>query len=240
MSDSTYIALMVIMIFGWVLGIFICSPSRIRLAQLHAATETEKHNLSGTIKIAVRTTEQLARPLHAAPLLLRECLLLLPAERRERPHLQHPIALAEQLAVLDGPDVRRPADRRRPGRVLVVACHARQGRLGHPHGHRHDHLGRRIRVPAVGQRRVGRAATSRTSTYTDAGIATGPIFLYIFYGAYDALWQGFCCWLIGTQSNSAARAAVLVGAYKTFQATGGRHGLARQRFLVSLPMLSLA
>lgn len=57
--------------------------------------------------------------------------------------------------------------------------------------------------------------------YTQGWISTGPIFLYIFYGAYDALWQGFAYWLIGTESNSTARAAVLVGAYKTFQATGG-------------------
>ncbi|KJF60689.1 MFS transporter [Coccidioides immitis RS] len=55
----------------------------------------------------------------------------------------------------------------------------------------------------------------------DADIAVGPIFLYFFYGAYDALWQSFCYWLIGTMSNSAAITAVLVGAYKTFQAAGG-------------------
>jgi len=57
--------------------------------------------------------------------------------------------------------------------------------------------------------------------YTQGNISTGPIILYIFYGGYDALWQGFAYWLIGTESNSTARAAVLVGAYKTFQATGG-------------------
>jgi len=57
--------------------------------------------------------------------------------------------------------------------------------------------------------------------YSDGTLSTGPIFLYIFYGTYDALWQGYCYWLIGTESNSANRAAILVGAYKTFQATGG-------------------
>ena len=56
--------------------------------------------------------------------------------------------------------------------------------------------------------------------YTDSPTSVGPIFLYIFYGAFDALWQGFSYWLIGTESNSTSRAAVLVGAYKTFQATG--------------------
>ena len=37
---------------------------------------------------------------------------------------------------------------------------------------------------------------------------------------YDAYWQGFSYWLIGTMSNSAERAAILVASYKTFQATG--------------------
>src|ERR1700710_2196320 len=54
-SDSTYIALMIIMLFGWVLGLFICSPKRIRLAQLHAAIENEKHSWRATINIAVKT-----------------------------------------------------------------------------------------------------------------------------------------------------------------------------------------
>ena len=54
-SDSTYIALMVIMLFGWFLGVFICSPKRIRLAQLHAAVEREKHSWKATVEIAVKT-----------------------------------------------------------------------------------------------------------------------------------------------------------------------------------------
>ena len=56
--------------------------------------------------------------------------------------------------------------------------------------------------------------------YTDSSISVGPMFLYIFYGMYDAFWQGFSYWLIGTESNSAERAAILVASYKTFQATG--------------------
>ena len=56
--------------------------------------------------------------------------------------------------------------------------------------------------------------------YTSGSISTGPMFLYIFYGAYDAFWQGFSYWLIGTESNSAERAAILVASYKTFQAAG--------------------
>lgn len=51
--------------------------------------------------------------------------------------------------------------------------------------------------------------------------AVGPMFLYIFYGMYDALWQGYCYWLMGYISNSPAESGILVGTYKTFQCTGG-------------------
>ena len=54
-SDSTYIALMAVMFSGWVLGLFICSPSRIDLSQLHVVTATEKYTIKGTISIAVKT-----------------------------------------------------------------------------------------------------------------------------------------------------------------------------------------
>ncbi|KAJ5856660.1 uncharacterized protein N7529_010604 [Penicillium soppii] len=56
--------------------------------------------------------------------------------------------------------------------------------------------------------------------YTDGHTSVGPMFLYIFYGAYDAFWQSFCYWLMGARSNSPAVTAVLVGAYKTFQSVG--------------------
>jgi MFS family permease len=49
----------------------------------------------------------------------------------------------------------------------------------------------------------------------------GPMFLYIFYGMYDALWQGYCYWMIGAKSNSPAVSGILVGAYKTCQSCGG-------------------
>jgi sugar phosphate permease len=54
-TDSTYIALMVIMIIGYFLGLFICSPSRIRLAQLNNAVETEKRSIKGAAMMAVKT-----------------------------------------------------------------------------------------------------------------------------------------------------------------------------------------
>lgn len=60
----------------------------------------------------------------------------------------------------------------------------------------------------------------QTIDYKQGSISTGPIFLYIFYGSYDAFWQSFCYWMMGAQSNSPSVAAILVGAYKSLQATG--------------------
>ena len=54
-SDGTYIALMIIMLIGWILGVFICSPKRIRLAQLLEAEEKEKPGLKHILIAAVKT-----------------------------------------------------------------------------------------------------------------------------------------------------------------------------------------
>ena len=40
-SNNTYIALMIIMAFGWILGVFICPPSSLRVAQLETTPESE-------------------------------------------------------------------------------------------------------------------------------------------------------------------------------------------------------
>jgi hypothetical protein len=57
--------------------------------------------------------------------------------------------------------------------------------------------------------------------FTDSSSSVGLVFLYIFYGMYDALWQGYWYWIMGATSNSAAVAAILVASYKTFQSMGG-------------------
>ncbi|TFK65106.1 MFS general substrate transporter [Pluteus cervinus] len=49
----------------------------------------------------------------------------------------------------------------------------------------------------------------------------GPFWLYFFYGAFDALWQSYCYWLMAALADSPQTAAKFVGLYKTFQATGG-------------------
>lgn len=219
-SDSTYIALMVIMLLGWVLGIFICSPSRIKLAQLHAAVETEKYSPREVVKQAIETvcTWRVAFML---PLFF--CAnVFYSYQQNDVNGMTFNIRtrslngafywMAQMLGglligvLLDLPFLARPA-RAKLGWVVLFVSGMAIWSGGYAFQKWQD------RRMAVGLK--------QDIDYTQGSISTGPIFLYIFYGAYDSLWQGFCYWLIGTESNSAARAAVLVGAYKTFQATGG-------------------
>ena len=57
--------------------------------------------------------------------------------------------------------------------------------------------------------------------WTDPGSqALGPIFLYFFYGFYDAIWQTCIYWYMGAISNSGRKAANLAGFYKGIQSAG--------------------
>jgi len=55
--------------------------------------------------------------------------------------------------------------------------------------------------------------------WTDSGYV-GPMFLYFFYGLYDALWQASVYWFMGALSNSGRRSANYVGFYKGIQSAG--------------------
>ncbi|KAK9233964.1 hypothetical protein V1525DRAFT_102843 [Lipomyces kononenkoae] len=55
--------------------------------------------------------------------------------------------------------------------------------------------------------------------WTTSGFV-GPMFLYFFYGAYDAVWQGSMYWTMGALSNSGRRTANYVGFYKGLQSAG--------------------
>ncbi|KAJ5759332.1 hypothetical protein N7520_006488 [Penicillium odoratum] len=48
----------------------------------------------------------------------------------------------------------------------------------------------------------------------------GPMFLYFFYGFYDAVWQGTVYWLMGALGNSGRKLANLAGFYKGLQSAG--------------------
>ena len=219
-SDSTYIALMIIMLVGWGLGVFICSPRRIRLAQLHAAVEREKHSWKATIEIAVRTMASW-RVFCMLPLFFSANVFYsyqqnqvngMTFDIRTRSLNGALYWIAQMVGglligvILDLPFLSRPM-RARVGWVVLLTTGMAIWGGGYAFQKWQD-------------RRLA-AGFKQDIDYTQGSVSTGPIFLYIFYGAYDALWQGFCYWLIGTESNSTSRAAILVGAYKTFQATGG-------------------
>ncbi|POR37108.1 UNC93-like protein [Tolypocladium paradoxum] len=57
--------------------------------------------------------------------------------------------------------------------------------------------------------------------WSDGGQAfIGPMFLYFFYGFYDAIWQTCIYWYMGALSNSGRKAANLAGFYKGIQSAG--------------------
>ncbi|KAH8778566.1 major facilitator superfamily domain-containing protein [Diaporthe sp. PMI_573] len=57
--------------------------------------------------------------------------------------------------------------------------------------------------------------------WTDGGERyIGPMFLYIFYGFFDAVWQTSIYWYMGALSNSSRKAANLAGFYKGIQSAG--------------------
>lgn len=53
-TNSTYIAFIAIMAFGWFLGVFIRPPSSVRMSQLEV--EVKKHSLKRTCKLWAKTT----------------------------------------------------------------------------------------------------------------------------------------------------------------------------------------
>ncbi|OAA56204.1 DUF895 domain protein membrane protein [Niveomyces insectorum RCEF 264] len=57
--------------------------------------------------------------------------------------------------------------------------------------------------------------------WTDGGrLYIGPMFLYMFYGFYDACWQTCIYWYMGALSNSGRKSANLAGFYKGIQSAG--------------------
>ncbi|KAK6202886.1 major facilitator superfamily domain-containing protein [Scheffersomyces amazonensis] len=55
--------------------------------------------------------------------------------------------------------------------------------------------------------------------YTD-GDYIGPMFLYMFYGAFDAIFQSYIFWTLGALSNNPKKTALYAGFYKGIQSAG--------------------
>ncbi|GIK05045.1 hypothetical protein Aspvir_009144 [Aspergillus viridinutans] len=218
-TDGTYIALLIIMAIGWLLGALICPPASVRVQGLQPTPETER-NWRRTAKLTVQIMTDW-RVLCMIPMFFcanvfysyqQNIVNGMTFNIRTRSLNGALYWMAQMLGglviglILDMPRVNRQ-NRARVGWLFLFVTGMAIWGGGYAfqkwydrrraHGHKQD------------------------IDYTQGQLSTGPIFLYIFYGAYDAFWQGFCYWLMGARSNSPAVAAILVGAYKTFQATGG-------------------
>ncbi|KAL4746971.1 hypothetical protein BDW72DRAFT_209939 [Aspergillus terricola var. indicus] len=225
-SDGTYIALLILMAVGWLLGVLICPPSAVRLEELQSArtqtaeVETEMPNWRSTLRLAARTILDW-RVLSMLPLF--SCANVFYSYQqnivngmtfniRTRSLNSALYWLAQMLGglvmglILDIPALTRPARARAGWLFLAVTGLAIWGGGYAFEKWSSDRLAHGLK---------------QDIDYTQGTVSTGPIFLYIFYGAFDAFWQSYCYWLMGTKSNDPAVAAVLVGAYKTFQSTGG-------------------
>ncbi|KAF2170741.1 hypothetical protein M409DRAFT_35849 [Zasmidium cellare ATCC 36951] len=218
-SSSTYVALMVIMLFGWLLGVFLCSPKRVRLTQLRRAEEGENHHWKN---IAIVTFKTIAnwRVLLMIPLWFSANVFYSYQQNvvngetfniRTRSLNSALYWMSQMFGGLiigflqDLPGVSRPKRAIIGWTFVLVTGMAIWGG-----GYAFQlWLNRRL---AQGLK--------QDIDYTQGSLSAGPMMLYIFYGGYDALWQGFSYWLIGTVSNSSERTAILVGGYKTFQAVG--------------------
>ena len=58
-----------------------------------------------------------------------------------------------------------------------------------------------------------------TIDWTDSAYV-GPMFLYIFYGMYDAIWQTCVYWYMGAITNNGRKLANFAGFYKGIQSAG--------------------
>lgn len=219
-SNGTYIALMVIMVFGWVIGIFICPPSRIRLVQLREAESRAVDSEGQSIKqVALLTIRTMAnwRILCVIPFFF--CANVFYSYQQNEVNgktfnlrtrsLNSALYWMAQMVggLVMGMllDISRLNRRQRAwlgwGFLLVTGMSIWGGGYA---------------FQKWETKRL-EAGLDHDIDYKDSSISVGPIFLYIFYGAFDAFWQSYAYWIIGTLSNSAAVTAIIVGCYKTFQ-----------------------
>jgi MFS family permease len=216
-SDVTYIALLIIMAFGWLMGVFICPPAAVRSAR----TERIRGESTRILHVCVKTLADW-RIICMIPLFF--CANVFYSYQQNEVNgmnfnirtrsLNGALYWMAQMfgglvmgLILDMPGLSRPHRARVAWAFLFVSGMAIWGG-GYAFEKWSTH---RIHVDGRKQ----------DIDFSWSSLSVGPMFLYIFYGAYDAFWQSFCYWLIGAQSNSPTVTAILVGAYKTFQSVGG-------------------
>ncbi|KAK6464644.1 major facilitator superfamily domain-containing protein [Scheffersomyces coipomensis] len=65
----------------------------------------------------------------------------------------------------------------------------------------------------------------------------GPMFLYMFYGAFDAIFQSFIFWTLGALSNNPKKTALYAGFYKGIQSAGA--AIAWRLDAIAIPYMDL-
>lgn len=218
-SDATYIALLVVMGIGWLLGVLICPPSSVR--SHGTVVETRQKSPAKLLNVCLKMASDW-RMLCLIPLFFSANVFYSYQQNevngsnfniRTRSLNGALYWLAQMVGglimgvLLDLPRVSRP-QRARIGWVFLFTTGMCIWGGGYVFQKWSSH-------------RINVEHRKQDIDFTWASSSVGPMFLYIFYGAYDAFWQSFCYWLIGAQSNSATVTAVLVGAYKAFQSVGG-------------------
>lgn len=223
-SNATYIALLVIMGVGWLMGAFVCPPSSVQ-DQPGSDTKSEKlptrrARCMKLLRVCFKTTTDW-RVLCMIPLFF--CANIFYSYQQNEVNgmnfnirtrsLNGALYWLSQMAgglimglMLDTPSLTRPQRAR-----LCWAFLFASGMCIWGGGYAFQKWS---------AYRINTEHRKQDIDFTWRGVSVGPMFLYIFYGAYDAFWQSFCYWLIGALSNSPTVSAILVGGYKTFQAVG--------------------
>ncbi|RDA95782.1 hypothetical protein CP533_5175 [Ophiocordyceps camponoti-saundersi (nom. inval.)] len=226
-SSATYVALMIVMLFGWSLGLLLCSPSRVLGAVVKPTKEEKAVPRKPWREMVMDTVRMTIKVLYTWRV---ACMLPLFFSANFFYSYQQNTVNGDTFNIhtrsLNGACywLSQMAGGLFIGLILDLSYLGRRGRA---------RLGWAIafvlglviwgggyRFQLWQNERLARNQRQDVD-FRDSSIAAGPMALYAFYGAYDALWQAFAYWLIGTESNSPARAAILVGAYKGLQATGG-------------------
>lgn len=224
-TDSTYVAYMVIMLFGWLLSVFVCSTENLsdnyhgnRIAQESKAFNWT--NLKGTIVETLRIVFNW-KNLCLYPMFF--------AANVFYPYQQNAVNgetfnlrtralngalywIAQMFGgllmgfLLDIQIFNRRTRAKLGWTVLFVAGMAIWGG-----GYRFQ-LWDDMRL---------QKGLKQDIDYKAGSEYLGPMFLYFFYGAYDAFWQAFCYWIMGTRSRNPVVNAVVVGAYSALKPAGG-------------------
>ncbi|EED19851.1 conserved hypothetical protein [Talaromyces stipitatus ATCC 10500] len=218
-SDATYVSLLVIMTIGWLLGVFICPPSSVR--NHNNIDESHQKSPVKLLDVCLKMSSDW-RILCMIPLFFSANVFYSYQQNevngrsfniRTRSLNGALYWLAQMVGglvmglLLDLPGLSRP-QRARLGWIFLFCTGMCIWGGGYAFQKWSSH-------------RINEKHLKQDIDFTWRSVSVGPMFLYSFYGAYDAFWQSFCYWLIGAQSNSATVTAILVCAYKAFQSVGG-------------------